>query len=102
MSTLFYEGGLIFMSVITLILVLLLYAAWKAPAWVKEAGLVALAFGFFSCLLSVYVGFLTMSRVDVESTIAFGGFRMALIPLMYGVIVYIISLVIRIIQKPWV
>ena len=100
MSTLFYEGGLIFMSVITLILVLVLYAAWKAPAWVKEAGLVALAFGFFACLLSVYVGFLTMSRVDVESTIAFGGFRMALIPLMYGVIVYIISLVIRIIQKP--
>lgn len=97
---LFMEGGFLFMAILTILLVLMLFAAWKAPAWVKEAGLAALSFGFFAFLLCFYVGLLTMSRVDVEPQIIYGGFRMALIPLMYGVIIYFFSLVIRAVQKP--
>ena len=97
---LFTEGGLFGMAVLTILLVLLLFAAWKAPAWVKETGLAALAFGFFAFLLPLYVGLLTMSMTDVEPQIVYGGFRMALIPLIYGDIIYFVSLIIRVVQKP--
>ena len=43
---LFTEGGLFGMAVLTILLVLLLFAAWKAPAWVKEIGQAALIWGF--------------------------------------------------------
>ena len=45
--TSFMEGGLLGSSILTVILILMLLAAWKAPAKVKECGLLALAFGFF-------------------------------------------------------
>ena len=41
----FLAGGLGPMSILSIILVFLLFAAWKAPNWVKEIGLIALAFG---------------------------------------------------------
>ena len=43
---LFQLGGFIPMSVVTLLLIALLYAAWKVPGWVKEIGLITLALGF--------------------------------------------------------
>ena len=43
---LFQQGGYFPMSVVTILLIALLLAAWKAPAWVKEIGLIALSFGF--------------------------------------------------------
>ena len=36
---LFVEGGLGYMIVISLFLIALLIAAWKAPRWVKEIGI---------------------------------------------------------------
>ena len=45
--TLFVEGGAIFMSILTIMLLALLLAAWKAPAWVKEIGIIALVLGIF-------------------------------------------------------
>ena len=37
--TFFIEGGIGFMSVLTVLLVAIFFAAWKAPRWVKEIGL---------------------------------------------------------------
>ena len=37
---LFVQGGLFIMSLITVLFVGLLLAAWKAPAWVKEIGII--------------------------------------------------------------
>ena len=52
--TFFMEGGLAFMSVLTVLLVGIFFAAWKAPRWVKEIGLFALAFGFLGHLLGAF------------------------------------------------
>ena len=41
MFELFSEGGPWGMSLLTVELICLLFAAWKAPAWVKEIGLLA-------------------------------------------------------------
>ena len=98
---LFVSGGCGFMSIITLMLVGLFFAAWKAPAWIKEIGLFALAFGFFGTI----AGFMQASEflqanVDVSSNVIWGGVKVALIPTAYGIIVYLVSLILRIIKKP--
>lgn len=98
---LFVSGGPLGMAVITLLLIALFFAAWKAPAWVKEVGLAALAVGAMWTLM----GFLQMAdfmsgNSDVATHIIWGGVKVGLIPIIYGIIVYIVSLILRIIHKP--
>ena len=98
---LFASGGYGFMTIISLLLIAVFFAAWKAPAWVKEIGLTALACGFMFTL----IGFMQAAQViqelgDVSQNVIWGGVKVGLIPVAYGIIVYIISLVIRIIRKP--
>ena len=37
---------------------------------------------------------------DISNGVLAGGFRVALIPLLYGLLIYAVSLVIRMLQKP--
>ena len=99
---LFVSGGYLTMSIITLLLVALFFAAWKAPAWVKEVGLLALAFGFLWTIIGFMQAgwFIQGAETEVAANVIWGGVRVGLIPVAYGLIVYLISLVIRIIQKP--
>ena len=99
--TLFVEAGPGFMTIITLMLIAMFFAAWKAPAWIKEIGLLALAFGF----LATFIGFIQAadfirSQGDLSQNVIWGGVKVGLIPTAYGIIVYIVSLVLRIIKKP--
>lgn len=100
-TNLFIEGGLAGMIAITLLLIALFLAAWKAPKWVKEIGIGALVVGIFWTLrgLSQMLGFLQMIG-DVSPAVICGGLKVTLIATSYGLIVYFISLIIRIIQKP--
>ena len=99
---LFISADLGSICTLTLLLIALFFAAWKAPAWVKEIGLASLAAGF---LWSV-IGFMEMGKAiaecfpDVDLYIIWGAVPCALIPVAYGIIVYIISLIIRITRKP--
>jgi hypothetical protein len=54
--TLFISGGPAGMIVITLLFIGLFFAAWKAPAWVKEIGIAALVVGAFWTILGVFTG----------------------------------------------
>ncbi len=98
---LFVEGGSLFMTILTIEFILLILAAWKAPAWVKEIGIIALLTGIVSILIG-YWGFVeAVQKAGLISTVVIlGGFRVALIPVLYGIAIYFISLVIRIVQKP--
>ena len=51
--TLFVEAGAGFMTIITLMLIAMFFAAWKAPAGIKEIGLLALAFGFSATFIGL-------------------------------------------------
>ena len=99
---LFASGGYGPMSIITLLLIALFFAAWKAPAWVKEVGLIALAFG----VMWTFIGLVQMAAVlqampdEVSPNVIWGGVKVVPIQAIYGLIVYIISLIIRIIKKP--
>lgn len=101
MFRIFMEGGLGWMSLLTIELIALILAAWKAPGWVKEAGLLALITG----ILGLLIGISQMSEVihkagDIAMPIIFGGLKVALITPIYGCFIYAASLIIRVIQKP--
>ena len=97
----FVDGGLAGMIVITLLLIALFIAAWKAPRWVKEIGIGALVVSVFWSLLGFAQALDTIQRFgDVPFSVVCGGMKVCLISTFYGLIVHFISLVIRVIQKP--
>ncbi|MBR5255608.1 MAG: hypothetical protein IKV62_02390 [Bacteroidales bacterium] len=98
---LFISGGYVTMTIISLLLIGIFFAAWKAPNWVKEIGLIAFAFGFMSTLIGfVQAADFLQAEADISPNVVWGGVKVGLIPVIYGSIVYIISLVIRLIKKP--
>lgn len=99
--SLFVSGGLVFMIVITLLFIGLFFAAWKAPAWVKEIGIASLVVGIFGTLLGVLqIADFISGHPDVAVNIIAGGTKVAMLPVLYALIVYFVSLVLRVIQKP--
>lgn len=105
-ADLYMEGDYVWMSLITICLIAMLFAAWKAPRWVKELGLLALLLGLFYMMLGLYqisdliaVNGYEIGK-DISSVMLFGGLRVALIAPMYGMIAYGVSLVLRIVVKP--
>ncbi|MGV6846365.1 MAG: MotA/TolQ/ExbB proton channel family protein [Lutibacter sp.] len=101
MIDLFYKGGPLFMSILTLELFALIIAAWKAPAWIKEIGLLALITGILGQLIGLYAAFVAIEKMgDISVTLLVGGLKISSITTIYGILIYILSIVIRIIQKP--
>ena len=100
------------MSVLTILLIAIFFAAWKAPRWVKEIGIFALAFGFLGQLLGIFQLLSTMRDIAAESgavssisdlvpyRVLFVGLKVTMNCLIYGVIVFLVSVVVRTIQKP--
>ena len=100
------------MSVLTVLLVAIFFAAWKARNWVKEIGKFALVFGFLSFVLGLRQMFSVLQQVAtsvgevsgifdlISPGVLFGGFKVAMIPVIYGIVIYLISLVVRVILKP--
>ena len=113
MFKLFIQGGPLFMTILTVLLVAIFFAAWKAPRWIKEIGSFALVFGFLTLLIGLYQMFVALQQVAtdigegvtgvfdlISPGVLFGGLKIALIPVFYGIIIYLVSLVVRIIKKP--
>ena len=101
MFAFFVNGGPAFMSVLTVLLVAIFFAAWKAPRWVKEIGAFALAFGILALVIALIQAFDAISGGGpIPQEVFCAGLKVALIPLVYGIIIYLVSLVVRVIQKP--
>ena len=101
------------MTILTILLVALFFAAWKAPRWIKEIGIFALVFGFLTLMIGLRQMFVALQEVSdalggsvtglfdlISPNVFFGGLKIALIPVFYGVIIYMVSLVLRVIKKP--
>lgn len=103
---LYREGGYLWMTLITLCLVAALFSAWKAPRWIKEFGLLALVLGTISLLAGIYDTARLIGSEGIEigkelpSSVLFSGLRVGLIAPMWGIIVYGITLILRIAFKP--
>ena len=113
MFKLFMQGGAGFMTILTVLLVAIFFAAWKAPRWIREIGSFALVFGFLTFLIGLSQMFNALQQVALDRGegvtgvfdlispgVFFGGMKVGLIPVIYGVIIYLISLIVRIIKKP--
>lgn len=101
MVDLFVSGGPLFMSVLTLLFVAILTAAWKAPAWVKDLGRIALVFGILGSVLGFYQMFGTLTTIaDIPSTVFYAGMKVALVPFIYGIIISLVAFGISLFQKP--
>ena len=97
----FLSGGVLYMSLITLCLVGVLLAAWKMPSRVAILGRMALIIGVGSFMIGVYQACSALQQApDISPTVMFGGIKVALIAPLWASIVYFVSLVVRLIQKP--
>ena len=106
------------MSALTLLLALVFLAAWKAPAWVRNIGAIALVCGLLFGALGLnqmfsYMqehthdtlkaleesGYVTPTDLDM-SPVIYGGYKCGLVPVSYGTIIFIISQITYLCQKP--
>ena len=98
----FLNGGVGPMTVITLFLIAVLVSAWKAPTWVRDFGFGAV----IASLCWLFVGCIQIFQTIevVGNTMPFsvycGGLWRILIPLVYGLLIYLLSILISTFQKP--
>lgn len=98
--TLFIEGGWPYMLVITLLLVAVLFCAWKFPELVKVTGLMALAFSVFATVLGFCQAAAFIQEAgSLSQDVIWAGVKVALITVLYGLIVYMVSLVARAVNE---
>lgn len=102
LSQTFMAGGWHFMALITLALVCAMFAAWKAPAWVKPLGKVVLAIGVLSFLMGVQDMADCCAKVGSEIlfSVYCSGFKIALIAPIYSIIVYVIITIADTVRRP--
>lgn len=97
----FFIGGSGPMTVLTIFLIGVFIAAWKAPNWVRDIG-----FGsVIASLCWVSITLVQMSKAlmvnpDVSATVVWGGILCSLIPIVYSMFIYLISVLISTFQKP--
>ena len=95
----FMMGGPLFMGILTLILLLMMYAAVRNSC-VKELGLLALAVGFMGQLLGLFGAFEGIEQMGgVSQAMLAGGLKVSSITSIYGLLIYIVSLLIQIVKK---
>lgn len=102
LSQTFMAGGWHFMALITLALICALFAAWKAPAWVKPLGKVAIAIGVLSFLMGVQDMADCCAKVgsEIPFSVYCSGFKIALIAPIYSIIVYVIITIADTVRRP--
>ena len=101
MLDLFYAGGTLFMTLLTILLIGVIVCFWKFPNWVKEIGLLALSIGILGQIIGLYGAFKAIELSgEVSQQIMVGGLKVSSITTIYGVLIYILSLILRLINKP--
>ena len=92
MINLFFEGGVLFMSIISFFLVMTGVSFYLHSDKLKTYGNLALSTGILGSLIGLYSAFIIIQEVGNASPSVFaGGLRVALICTIYGVLVYLIS-----------
>ena len=101
MFDLFLQGGTWIMSILTVELGGLGGGAWYAPGWVGEVGRVGLVTDLIWQLKGMFNAAEVVQQVgDVPLTLVAGGLKVSFISLIYALLIYAASLVIRMLQKP--
>ena len=100
MIDMFLQGGVLTMSILTLLLVAVVITSSKKSELTKSLGLLACIVGLLSAILGLYSAFNVIEQVgNVAPAILAGGVKVAFTNLIYGLIIYMISIVLDIIGK---
>ncbi len=120
MIDLFYQGEVLFMSILTLLLITVLTISVivaiditknKATniikvqqylSYLKSIGLFALIFGLFTQLLGLYGAFTAIEEWgSISSTVLSIGLWTSSIPSLYGLVIFLLSHLIRWVLSGW-
>jgi hypothetical protein len=100
MIDLFYQGGPLFMTILTLVLLGVLVSFWKFPNWIKELGILALSIGVLGQIIGLYSAFKGIEQMgEVSQAMMAGGLKVSSITTIYGLLIFIISVLLRILKK---
>jgi biopolymer transport protein ExbB/TolQ len=101
MLNLFYEGGTLFMTILTILLIGIIVCFFKFPNLIKEVGILALSIGILGQIIGLYGAFKGIEQMgQVSQEMMAGGLKVSSITTIYGLLIYIVSLVLRLINKP--
>ena len=100
MIDLFLQGGVLTMSLLTFLLICVVIAFSKKQKIVKVLGLLAFIVGLLSAFLGLYSAFSVIEQVgNASPLIVAGGIKVAFTSLIYGLTIFVISLVMDVIIK---
>jgi len=113
MKDLFYMGGTLFMSILTILFVLMLaYSVFSLISilnskngevlkirsrlvYIKSIGLFSIITGIFGQLIGLYMAFSAIEKAaDISPAMIFGGLKVSMMTTLYGFIIYLISILI--------
>ncbi len=120
MKDIFHMGGPLFMGILTILFVLMLaYSVISLISiitkgdddplkvrsrlpHIKAIGLFALITGILGQLIGLYEAFAAIERaMDISPSIMAGGLKISMITTLYGILIYLISILIWIILDLW-
>ena len=110
MMNLFNMGGVLFMSILTIeFLVMAIFAGKafmsqdnrdKASDMVKSVGLLALVTGVLGQLIGLFDAFQVIEKIgEVSPALLAGGLKVSMITTLYGLIIYLISILASMLLK---
>ena len=101
MFELFKSGGLLFMSILTVILITLIYCSFKNKKNVNLIGKLGLVVGVLGHLLGLFSMFDALEGFNnnVSTSLISSGVKVSMICLIYGLLIYVISLFILLFRK---
>ena len=96
------DGGLAVDSALTVILIGAFVAAWKAPKWLREVGVLAIVTALISLFAGLHSLFYTLQQVDGEIApgVFYGALKCATVPVIYGLAIDLVTVILRFATKP--
>ena len=93
MFELFYNGGPFFMGILSVIMLALILAFFRFPTHLQLLGQLGLGLGVLGLLISLYEAFGAIEKMGgVSQAMLAGRLKNALLPTLYGLVIYLLSL----------
>lgn len=94
MLQLFYEGGCGFMTLLTINLIVLIFAIWKVPRIVKPLGVLPLGYTLLYQSVGLAQVFDSGQAAGGFSQMVWcGGLKVLMIPIVYAALIFTISII---------
>jgi biopolymer transport protein ExbB/TolQ len=100
MIDLFLNGGLVTMSFLTLLFIFVIIASNKRKHLVRSLGLLAFIVGLLSSFLGIYSAIAVIEQMgNASPVIVAGGVKTALTTFIYGIFIFVVSIILDIVNK---